>query len=235
MAVSDPFWTVDVKILYQKDRLTSFVPNKKMTLSEQLNALVRFGAYAGLLLFAYNKSMTFLYLPIVMLVVTKLIYDSQNKSAQEPMYSNLSPYAKMSSPVDDVINPRIVKDGKQCVAPTDDNPFMNVSLADYRADSNRPAACPIDDPEIKESATAKFYDNLFRDVNDVFGRTNSARQFYTMPSTTIPNAQDEFMKFCYGDMMKPGCKQGNLQKCIAEDPRYNRRPPELDVTNQRYL
>lgn len=233
MAGSDPFWTVDVKILYQRDRLSSFVPNKTMSLSEQLNALVRFGAYAGLILFAYNKSMTFLYLPIVMLIVTKLIYDSQNKSKHEPMYA-VAANSNIDNN-DEALNPRIVKNGKQCVAPTDDNPFMNVSLADYRADSNRPPACPIDDPEVKESATAKFYDNLFRDVNDVFGRTNSARQFYTMPSTTIPNAQDDFMKFCYGDMMKPGCKQGNLQRCIDEDPRYNRRPPQLDVTNKRYL
>ena len=134
-----------------------------------------------------------------------------------------------------VKNPVVVRDGVRCVPPTADNPFMNPLLSDYRSDPTRPAACPITDEDVKKDATSKFYDNLFRDVNDVYGKNSSARQFYTLPSTTIPNAQDEFAKFCFGDMLKNSCKGGNMDKCMDEDPRRNRRPPQLEVNTRHYI
>ncbi len=227
--MTDPFWVDDYKILYDRDHLASFVPQRSMTLAEKLNAMVRFCAYAGIALFAYNQSATYLYLPLIMMLVTKLVYD--NQSSKETMISIVS--TNQNTPI--TANPRVIKDGLECVPPTDDNPFMNVSMADYTNDPKRPPACSLQDPDIKESATAKFYDNLFRDVNDVYGRTNSARQFYAMPSTTIPNAQEEFIDFCYGDMKKPGCKQGNMTGCMNDDLRYNRRPPQLDINGQQYV
>ena len=227
-----PFWADDYKVLYDRNHLAEFVPKKPMSLAEKLNALVRFCFYAGIALFAYNQSFIYLYLPLAMLLVTKLIYDQQ--SSKEGM-GILPPIVGVMTNTDDKANPRIIQNNKTCVAPTSDNPFMNVSLSDYQNDPQRPPACSLQNPAIKQSATAKFYDNLFRDVNDVFGRTNSARQFYTMPSTTIPNAQDEFIDFCYGDMKKPGCKQGDMSNCINDDLRYNRRPPQLDISNHQYI
>ena len=41
------------------------------------------------------------------------------------------------------------------------------------------------------------------------------RQFYTMPSTTIPNNQGDFGKFCYGDM--PSCKEGDELQCTKNN------------------
>lgn len=220
-----PFWQQDISVLYRKDQLSAFVPKSNMSLEEKLNALVRFCCYAGIMLFAYNKSITFMYLPLIAMLITKLMYDHQ-KSRAESM-SNL--------PSGDIQNPRVRREGGLCVPPTADNPFMNVSMSDYRNDPDRPAACAITDPDIKISAKEKFTDNLFRDVNDVYGRTSSERQFYTMPSTTIPNRQDSFMQFCYGDVNKNSCKQGNMQRCVYEDIRANRRPPQVDVAGHRFL
>ena len=62
-----------------------------------------------------------------------------------------------------------------------------------------------------------------------FGRNISSRQFYTNPSTTIPNDQESFAKWCYGDM--PSCKDG--QNCLRyEDLRQKRGPANEEVINQ---
>lgn len=226
----DNFWFNNYSILYRRDRLAEFVPKPTQSLSENLNALVRFCAYAGIGLFGYTKKISYLYLPLLSMLATKLMWDYVHSDQER---SSIGVKEEMST-LDTSKNPRTIASGQVCVAPTDDNPFMNVSLADYKNDPQRPSACPFSDDKIKENATAKFYNDLFRDVNDVFGRTNSARQFYSMPSTTIPNEQEKFLEFCYGDMMKPGCKQGNMQNCISEDLRQNRRPPQLDSHQLKY-
>ena len=43
------------------------------------------------------------------------------------------------------------------------------------------------------------------------------RQFYTNPSTTVPNNQEEFATFCYGDMIS--AKEGNKMALARQSPR----------------
>lgn len=228
----DPFWWDSYSILWDRTRLTFFVPMSYMTTDEKLNSLVRFGLYAGILLYVYNKQFHYLYLPIILAVVTKVIHDRYviRETLASPTY-----LAAEQTEQDLKRNPVVVRDGIKCVPPTADNPFMNPLMGDYRDDPTRPSACPITDEDVKQDATSKFYDGLFRDVNDVFGRGDSARQFYTLPSTTIPNAQDEFANYCYGDMMKNSCKNGHMERCIDEDPKRNRRPPQLDPSSHHYV
>jgi hypothetical protein len=48
------------------------------------------------------------------------------------------------------------------------------------------------------------------------------RNFYTMPSTTIPNDRESFAKFCFGDVNK-GCKAGHIEACLRnQDLRQQR-------------
>ena len=51
------------------------------------------------------------------------------------------------------------------------------------------------------------------DVNDVFAKHNSQRQFYTMPVTDICNDQTNFAKWLY--LTPPSCKEGNGLQCSA--------------------
>ena len=227
-ATGDAFWFDDWRILFDSGRLTEFFPTASMSLAEKLNAIVRFGLYAGALLFMFNTNYTAVYLPIALLVVSKVLYD-RNKPA-EGYLNGLVADGDNELPNQ---NPRVLnKDGQLCVPPTADNPFMNVTMSDYKLDPERPAACAITEPSVREDANAKFYDNLFRDVNDVYSRNTSSRQFYTMPATTIPNNQDEFAQFLYGDMGK--CKTGHLDQCMYDDPRMNRRPVNDDPTQKQY-
>ena len=65
-------------------------------------------------------------------------------------------------------------------------------------------------------------DSLFRDVNDLFGKNNSQRQFYTVPGNSIPNDQDTFAKWLYATPKT--CKEGNGLQCAANMYGVNKGP-----------
>ena len=52
---------------------------------------------------------------------------------------------------------------------------------------------------------------LFKDLGDEIEFDRSMRNFYSTPNTKIPNDQEGFAKFCYGDM--PSCKEGDPLAC----------------------
>ncbi|NBO09618.1 MAG: hypothetical protein EBV30_09835, partial [Actinobacteria bacterium] len=61
-------------------------------------------------------------------------------------------------------------------------------------------------------------DDLFRvqwysDPTDVFGKSQSQRQFVTQPSTTVPNDQKSYQEWLYKIPGKT-CKEGNAQACL---------------------
>ena len=66
---------------------------------------------------------------------------------------------------------------------------------------------------LKKQVRNNFNNNLYRDVNDIFGKNNSQRQFMLNPIQTIPNNQNDFARWCYG--RPPTCKEGNGNQCIA--------------------
>ena len=104
---------------------------------------------------------------------------------------------------------------KNCKTPTNDNPLMNVNIGDNPLNHS---ACEYSD-EIKENINKKLNYNLYQDVDDLFGRYNSQRQFYTMPSTTVPNDQKSFAEWLY--KTPETCKENSL--CLKyEDNRYNK-------------
>jgi hypothetical protein len=92
---------------------------------------------------------------------------------------------------------------------TQDNPFANMMVPDILSKTSNFAVKPFDD--------AVKYDDFFRvnwysDPNDVFGKTQSQRQFYTMPSNSVPNDRDSYQKWLYGDTgacKKKKCKKGS--------------------------
>ena len=96
---------------------------------------------------------------------------------------------------------------KSDIQPTVDNPMMNINLI---TDDKTKEKAPIswNNDELKEEIEDKYNYNLYRDVGDLYGKSNSQRQFYTMPSTTIPNNQTSFAKWCYST--GPTCKETSI-------------------------
>lgn len=70
----------------------------------------------------------------------------------------------------------------------------------------------IDVPSTKPNHTPEeTYGKLFGTLGDNAGFDASMRNFHPMSNTRIPNDQDAFAKFCYGDMKS--CKEGDEFAC----------------------
>jgi hypothetical protein len=102
--------------------------------------------------------------------------------------------------------------GATVTAPKPGNPFMNVLIDELKYNPTRPPAEYASDPNNKVILDDFFRVQWTSDPTDVFGRTQSQRQFYTMPSTSIPNDQGSFQNWLY---LIPGktCKEGGRDAC----------------------
>ena len=93
--------------------------------------------------------------------------------------------------------------------PAAKNLFMNVLLDEYKYNPDRPAAAPVDDPIVKQTFDDYFRIQWFSDPTDIFGKTQSQRQFVTQPSTSIPNDRDSLQNWLYKIPGKT-CKEGGF-------------------------
>jgi len=105
---------------------------------------------------------------------------------------------------------------EQCTPPTKNNPLMNRNLYD---DPLKNPACEYNE-NTSELVNEKFGYNLYQDIDDMFERYNSQRQFYTTPNTNLPNNQMEFAKWLY--QTEPTCKESGLNCVRYEDLRTKR-------------
>ena len=102
----------------------------------------------------------------------------------------------------DIIN------SEKCVKPTQDNPFMNPSLIGY---NKKYESCSIENKKIKENIDHYFNSNVFRETDDLYDKSLLDRQFYTVPSTTIPNNREKLTSWLYE--RGPSCKENNGEQC----------------------
>jgi len=171
--VSDNFWSRDWKILWNPKRLIEFFPTKDMTYYEKLNSITRLSIYSGIVLSIYTEKLWPLYIPILTMAFTYILCKLDEYNI------NIHTYTTSST--------------EECVKPSQDNPFMNITVDEYQSNPKRPPAC---DYVANREETENYFDhNLYKYVND---RNNSQREFYTTPITTIPNDQDTFSKWLYG-------------------------------------
>jgi len=211
--ISDPFWSKNYKILYDKERLTEFFPSGEMTMIEKLNAITRLSIYAGIILSILTYKYLYLYIPIIVLLFTYLIY--YMKKDELEFYLTNTDYTKNN------VNKNLANNIGNTF-PTQSNPFMNFNV--ITDNPKRPSAITsYDNKIIKKDIESKFNHNLYRDVSDLYGNNNSQRQYYTMPSTTFPNDQTSYAKWLYNT--GPTCKEDGV-KCV---PHWN-----PSISNQNF-
>ena len=97
--------------------------------------------------------------------------------------------------------------------PTARNPFMNVLIDEIKYNPKRPVAASVMDPSVKVNLDDFFRTQFTADPTDVFGRSQSQRQFITMPSTGIPNDQESYQNWLYKIPGKT-CKEGGREACL---------------------
>lgn len=185
-STNEQFWLEDpINFLVNQNTLMKIIPNKNMSLIEQLNAAMRFSLYFSLIVFIVRRDPRTLFFAVFVGLFTIFIErNAMKKNAEKKQVLE-----KM-----DIGND---KHQGYCSLPTQSNPFMNVNIVDYQSFPNKPPACNVTKDKVKEEMQKKFEIGTFRDVDDIYGKNASDRQWYTMPSTTIPNDQKSFAEALY--------------------------------------
>ena len=212
--VSDPFWADNPSILFDMNRLVEFFPTTDMNTTEKLNALARFFIYMSFLLFIIYHNFTVFFIALIAMTIIYVIYYNEAKKKIETQ-EQFNDQIKKELGVDPETPIAVMENGDVCQKPTPMNPFMNVLISDYTDNPNRPPACPYNDKKTKEAMNQYFNYNLYKDVEDVWDRRNSQREYVTMPGTTIPNDRDSFMKWCWKTTYV--CKDGDLNYCLRDE------------------
>jgi hypothetical protein len=231
-----PFWLNEPTILFDKKQITEIWPNPNMSNMEKLNAISRFVIIASLLGYLITLNIGIIFVGIVTLAVIAILYHVQsNKAKTDEKAKELPPKIKESFINSNSVLYNEVKD--DYTNPKENNPMMNVLLPEISYNPTRNEAAPAFNAEVEkninnstkdyvvdttfsdESAKQKEYikRKLFSDLGDSYTFDYSMRNFYTNPNTTIPNDQEGFANFCFGDMIS--AKEGNEFALGRNQPR----------------
>jgi hypothetical protein len=211
------FWLNDPSILLNKDQITELWPAGSNSLERKLNSITRIVILLGFLGYLITRSMRIPVSAIVTLVVIVIIYNIQKKN-------DLKLEMKKSISQEGFTNTQLYEMKKEDFTnPTQKNPLMNMSLPDIKYNPARKAAAPSFNRAVEKEINVKAGNvgidpRLFRDLGDKLNFENSMRQFHTTPNTQLPNDQEAFAKFCYGNM--PSCKDGDDLQCVKDNARY---------------
>lgn len=205
--MQSPFWLNDPTILFHS---THIWPSKDMHKEEKLNAMTRLIILVTILLYLMTSNLRVLVAGVVTLIAIVVLKYAHNNTPKETPegFANLTKHTE----------------------PSQTNPLMNVLLPQIQDDPKRAAAAPAYNPEVVDQVNAntqdmivnKFDDKdgikskLFSDLGDSFMFDRSMTQFNATANTTIPNDQQSFAEFCYGDMIS--CKEGNALACTRSTP-----------------
>jgi len=212
-----PLWTEKLSILYEKKYIFEIIPNKEFDFNRKLNSLLRLSIYYSTLVYLFdNKKSNMFYIPFVVAVLTYILSRKYRET-----FLNVANVQLMNDlqTGDDLIQ----KLDGSCKTPTENNPFMNPEIYDYNTTNmSEPACTSYNNKGLQNYSEKIFNKTLFRDVNDLFGKNNSQRQFYTVPGNSIPNDQDTFAKWLYATPKT--CKEGNGLQCAANMYGVNKGP-----------
>ena len=178
--------------------MINFYPSYEMTFQNKLIAIGNLIIFMSLILSLIYKDFSFILLGLILIIF--LIYvNDYNKSTIKKTEENLE------------INNRAIINNKICIKPNKNNPFMNPNIIDYDNINNNIKSCDIDSKFVKKSIDKFFKTPVYKDVIDIYDRNFSERQFYTMPSTTIPNDRESYTKWLY--KRNKTCKENNGEQC----------------------
>ncbi len=180
-------WFEDLHgFVMNQDGWLRFIPDKSYTFEENLNSAFRFSILLAVLVTFIKRDYTSIYFAAVTAFATYILYthDAKQKSSRVEMFDKLN--------ITNGHNKKSV-----CYKPSKDNPFMNVTMGDMNDFPSRPPACDITRATTKAKVKDFFDNGLYRDIDDIYHKKASDRQFYTTPSTTIPNDQMSFAQWCF--------------------------------------
>ena len=210
------FWIDDPTILFSKKYITDLWPLDEMSREQKLNAITRLVlllTLAGYVVSNNYKIVVTGLVSIFFLIITYKILNNNNNVNQKTRetFSNENIYDKVKH---NFTNPTII------------NPVMNILLPEIQDNPNRLPAAPSYNKAVEKAINSETQDfvvtnfnndetirkKLFDNREDKFDFECSMRQFYSTANTRVPNNQNEFARFCYGNMAS--CKDGDVEMCF---------------------
>ena len=196
-----PLWIDNLEILYEKKYLFEIVPGKSFDFNRKLNSLLRLSIYYSIIVYLTSKNKKVLLVPLFTGIFTVLLGKKLKKNVIDKAVIDLQ--NNVNLPLETI--------DTECRIPTENNPFMNPTI--FGEDNSKSSCLSYNNKGIQNNIENKFNQNLYREASDIFGKNNSQRQFYTIPSKKYPNDQDAFKKWLYST--PPTCKEGNGIQCAA--------------------
>ena len=182
------FWVNDPTVLFKQKYITQLWPYSYLTYEEKLNAITRFVILMTFLGYLLLNRIIIVVLGLIVIGIVVLLY-KKKEGLNTPYYK---------------VNDEKIEEN---------NPFGNVLMTDYKFNPNKKEVHAEYTPDLENSINKKIKEfivqengdnneinNLFNNVGDQMTFEQNNRQFYTNPSTTIPNNQDDFLSFCYGTL-----------------------------------
>lgn len=188
------FWIENLQELWKN----SLTPNNYMTIEEKINAVMRFVIVIGIMAtLIFNDSTYILFVLIIMMLSIVIFNYHQERVAESEKYLNTKDI--------DII------DNQKCYKPSIHNPFMNPNITHITENADEIKNCPIDNSDVNNAMKKYFYAHVFRETDDIYDKNLLERQFYTMPSTTIPNEREKLGDWLYN--RGASCKENNGVQC----------------------
>jgi hypothetical protein len=211
------FWLYNPNILFKSDQISNIWPTSNMPFTEKLNSISRLVILLTLVGYLLTKNIKILLSGLATLGTIILLYFIKTKNIKKKE-------GFTSNDIYDILKPNYTE-------PTVYNPVMNVLLPEINENPNRgqaaPSFIPVVESDINEKTKQFIVDNfndttidqrLFNDLGDNFAFDQSMHAWHPMPNTTIPNDQESFAEYCYGDMIACRDIDNNELACVRNMP-----------------
>jgi hypothetical protein len=177
------FWLNQPDILFKYPNIKQVIPNKKLSVSENLNALSRVTIFISLIGYAFIKRKVVLYLGMIILGVIVLYYRTYEEGFTDmkanPIHiQNNNPLG--NSLVNEIPEPIYNK---------------NKETIDYLG-SEKNINNTVKNTILELNASNKDIGKIFNGVNGELNLENNMRSFHTI----VDNDQSKFLEYCFKDL-----------------------------------
>jgi hypothetical protein len=203
------FWLNDPSILFKNKHILELWPTLAMSKEEKLNAITRIIIILSALGYIITGSNNFIIIFVIMSAIILLFYNlTKSQIVRETFTNQHFSNERLETPY----KPEMRSEIYEKMTPSIKNPLMNVLSSEYSTNPNRPPALDYDnsvEPKINEAVKGaikknlnndKSFPDLFKDLGDKLDFDQSMRNFNITPNTQIPNDQDKFLNFLYGNL-----------------------------------
>ena len=205
---------MDPKEIFKTSELLNFWPTASQTARERVASTTRFILYATCIIYIINRDVRVFALGILALAI--LYYLMTMNTISDGKLRPSSTDGRVPGPL-----------RGEVTLPTLNNSMGNVLLSDYVDNPDRPAAAWYPSMRAEVQTT-------WSQIHPFERQRDAERNFYTMPSSTIPNDQAAFAYGAYGKPFAPKCHDQGGAACDP-DRFYSAFPerPQMRAGNGR--